>query len=187
MFESGVEQLLRRIPVEIPAVLVIFLVFISVWYLINYLFNHSIYKWQFPNLTKKDMAAIDQMSPKEFGQLLFRLFSLKGYQIELPKRQGEIGKHFVIIQEGKRTAVRFYKFSTGKRLTVNAVYHALTGKAFNKAERAILITTSHFTAEAEAQAKRLGVELWGRKEIFQEVSELCAAGQPVENTVIDEI
>jgi restriction system protein len=56
------------------------------------------------------------------------------------------------------------------KVGVSAIQQVYTAKKLNRAQEALVITTSDFTEPAKKMAKQLGVELWNRQRLLKELN-----------------
>jgi len=98
-------------------------------------------------------------SPREFEKFVAKLFSEMGYQVSLGPYVGDYGADIIAHKDNRRVLIQVKKYFQGK-LVGNREVRDTLGAVWNKADKAILITTSDFTEQAYEQAKGAPIELW---------------------------
>lgn len=103
----------------------------------------------------------------EFEKLLYRLFEAMGYKVQAIGRAGDQGGDLIANKNGERILLqaKCYKdWSTGNA----AVQQVVAALKYYDCNKAMVVTTSYFTAEAIALAKANNTELIS-KERLQEL------------------
>lgn len=109
---------------------------------------------------KAGLADIDHFNGKEFEQYLEALFKKLGYQVRHTPYQGDFGADLVLQQGGEKTVVQAKRYN--RRVGVKAVQEAVASKDYYRCDKAMVVTNSYFSRQAEALAKANRVELWDR-------------------------
>ena len=112
---------------------------------------------------KAGIADIDTLSGKEFEQYLEILFKTLGYQVKRTPYQGDYGADLILRQGDEKTVVQAkrYKRSVG----VKAVQEAVASKEYYRCDKAMVVTSSYFSRQAQTLAKANQVKLWDRDEL----------------------
>lgn len=111
--------------------------------------------------------AILSKDGSEFEKLLYRLFSAMGYKAQVIGRSGDQGGDLIANKNGERILIQakcYRDWSTGNA----AVQQVVAALKYYDCNKAMVVTTSHFTAEAMALAKANNTELIS-KERLQEL------------------
>jgi HJR/Mrr/RecB family endonuclease len=99
-------------------------------------------------------------SPRQFEVLMAELFSKMGYEVEIGKYAQDFGIDLVAKKDNETTVVEVKKWEAGKNVGAEVVRSVLGAIWKAKATRAVVVTTSDFTALAQEQAKGAPVQLW---------------------------
>lgn len=123
------------------------------------------------NLTINSIASTNNSFSKikwdDFERLLYRLYEVMGYSVELVGKMGDQGADLIATKDQERILIqaKFYKdWSVGNR----AVQEAATAKTHYDCNKAVVITTSIYTKEATELAKTNNVELI-QKDLLQKM------------------
>lgn len=128
-----------------------------------------------------ELADIDALDGVAFERYIGDILLSQGYHIRYTPRSGDDGVD-LLASKGKQTygiQAKRYKGSVGN----HAVMEAHTGAAHYHAQKAIVVTTSHFTARSRLLAASTGVRLIDREELamwiltFQNVESTTAKGR----------
>jgi restriction system protein len=109
---------------------------------------------------KAGIADIDYFNGKEFEQYLEVLFQKLGYHVRRTPYQGDFGADLVLQRGGEKTVVQAKRYN--RRVGVKAVQEAVASKDYYRCDKAMVVTNSFFSRQAEALAKANRVELWDR-------------------------
>lgn len=102
------------------------------------------------------------LSHFEFEAFIGKLFKRMGYETTVTRKTGDFGID-VIAKNSKNTiAIQVKQNSPGNHVGAVTVQNVLGSMWRYKANKAIIITTSDFTVQAEQQAREAPVELWNK-------------------------
>ena len=102
-------------------------------------------------------------TPYDFEKFIAKLFEKMGYFCNVTKKTGDYGVD-VVARKGKDTIViQAKKYKHGNNVGNVDVQKILGAMWKYEANKAIVVTTSDFTVQAESQAKEAPVELWDRQ------------------------
>jgi len=102
-------------------------------------------------------------TPYDFEKFIAKLFEKMGYFCNVTKKTGDYGVD-VVARKGKDTIViQAKKYKHGNNVGNVDVQKILGAMWKYEANKAIVVTTSDFTVQAESQAKGAPVELWDRQ------------------------
>lgn len=118
------------------------------------------------------IADIDYFNGKEFEQYLEVLFKKLGYQVHRTPYQGDFGADLVLQRGNEKTVVQAKRYN--RKVGVKAVQEAVASKDYYRCDKAMVVTNSYFSRQAEALAKANRVELWDRDTL---VSRIIASKQ----------
>ena len=108
---------------------------------------------------------LSRLSPSQFEDFIGLLFKSMGYEvIDLPY-VGDYGADLVAKRNGETIVVQVKKYGSGHRVGAPEVQKTLGSIWKYNANKAILVTTSTFTAKAYDQAAGAPIELWDRKKL----------------------
>ena len=98
-------------------------------------------------------------SPREFEVFIAKLFQKMGYKVTLGPYVSDYGVDVIAEKDNRRILIQVKKYSP-ENLVGNRVVRETLGAIWNRADKAIIITTSDFTEQAYEQARGAPVELW---------------------------
>ncbi|MDP2966794.1 MAG: restriction endonuclease, partial [bacterium] len=113
---------------------------------------------------RKEPQKFTILSGAEFEKLLYRLFEAMGYKVELTGKSGDQGGDLIANKQGERILVQakcYRDWSAGNA----AVQQVVGAMRYYDCNKAIVVTTSHFTNEAITLAKANKVELISRERL----------------------
>ncbi|EJW13893.1 restriction endonuclease [Paenibacillus alvei] len=110
---------------------------------------------------------IDQMSGSEFEDYLTVYFEDLGFKVEEVGGKGDKGadRILTIPHTGERICVQAKCWS--KNVTFEAVQQVHTAKALWNCNQAWIVTNRDFTKQVKEAAEKLGIELWGRQKLIE--------------------
>lgn len=103
---------------------------------------------------------IDRLSGTEFERRLAAMFVDSGHDVTRTPGSQDYGADLIIVRDGVRTVVQAKRWQGS--VGVAAVQEVLAAKAYYNAVRALVVTNSHFTRQAQELARQARVQLWGR-------------------------
>jgi restriction system protein len=112
----------------------------------------------------KEPQKFSMLTGAEFEKLLYRLFEAMGYKVELTGRSGDQGGDLVANKSGERILIQakaYRDWSTGNA----AVQQVVGALKYYDCNKAMVITTSHFTPEAIVLAKANQTELVSKEQL----------------------
>ena len=115
---------------------------------------------------------IDIMSGIDFEEFLGKLFRRMGYESVVTPASGDYGIDLLVKKDNQTVAVQAKRYSESNVVGIKAVQEALGGKSYYKADKAMVITTSSFTKNAQNLAKENGIILWDRHELKKKIDDL---------------
>ena len=137
--------------------------------------------WKRRRLLQSGIAEIDRMTGRQFEEYLAALFSRLGYQVELTSYVGDYGADLVVRREGEKTAVQAKR--SQRQVGVQAIGEVLRAKGNYGCRGAMLVTNSHFTRQAQEEARTHGIILWDREALVQKLLAVrTAPPTPIETT-----
>ena len=117
------------------------------------------------------LKEIDLMSGEEFEHYVAHLFRKMGYKAEVTKASGDYGADVVAarLHHGKieKSVIQCKRYQ-GK-VGISAVQEVVGAKAYYKAEKAFVVTNSHFTDAAVHLAESNKVTLWNRETLETQI------------------
>ena len=109
----------------------------------------------------RSIVEIDNMEGLDFEKSCAELLSLNDFSsIQVTQGSGDYGIDVIACKDGIKYAIQCKRYE--KAVGVKAVQEALSGSEYYKCDRPVVLTNSHFTAQAKELAARTGVELWDR-------------------------
>jgi len=103
------------------------------------------------------------MNHFEFEEFIGELFKKMGYEVKVTKKTGDYGIDVVATKGEEIIAIQVKKYAAGHHVGAPDVQNTLGSMHKYKATKAIIITTSNFTVQAEEQAKEAPIELWNKR------------------------
>jgi restriction system protein len=110
---------------------------------------------------------LDRMTGIQFEEYLIMFFEACGYQATKTPSSHDQGADIILKLLGESIAVQAkrQKNPVGNK----AVQEVFAAKKYYLAHKAMVITTCTFTKSAIDLANRLGVDLWDRKKLLDEI------------------
>ena len=99
------------------------------------------------------------------------MFENQGYQVSRTPVSHDRGADLIVSRFGERCVVQAKRQK--RSVGVSAVQEVFAAKGFFNADKAVVVTTGVFTKPAVVLADRLGVVLWDREKLMNEV-EKCS-------------
>lgn len=110
---------------------------------------------------KEHIADIDQMDGHAFEEFTARLLAGIGYQnVVVTKASGDYGVDVVAEKDGVRWAFQCKRYNGS--LGLKPIQEVYAGAKKYGAAKAVVVTNSSFTKNAQQLARGIGVELWDR-------------------------
>jgi|GEM_PF-2120450 len=97
---------------------------------------------------------------EDFQRFMMELFRKNGYQVRQLAKTEEVGSDLLIEKEGISTAVQIFKYPAERKVDVQEVHLAMSSANHHKADQAMIVTTSSFTAPARTLSDRAGIFTW---------------------------
>ncbi len=113
---------------------------------------------------------IDDLDGYEFEAYLKKLFRVQGYDVLQTPLSRDQGADLICAKAGEKIVVQAKKY-TGK-VSNRAVQEVVAAKGYYGADRALVVTTSSFTADAIELAISNKVELWDGDRLRELISDL---------------
>ncbi|MEA5596646.1 restriction endonuclease [Rivularia sp. UHCC 0363] len=129
--------------------------------ILTYLIN----EFERQNEINEEIYEVDQMRGKQFEEYLLILFEQNGYKVELTPRSQGYGADLILYKDGLIFAVQAKRYK--KPVGVKAVEEVLGSMKYHKAKKAIVITNSIFTMNADRLARSKSVILWDRRKLIK--------------------
>jgi HJR/Mrr/RecB family endonuclease len=111
--------------------------------------------------------SFNNLSGTDFEFLLKRLFESKGYAADMNGRPGDQGCDLIVQKEDRRIAVqaKAWKNTVGNE----AVQQAVASQKMYNCSEAMVVSTSHFSREADSLAKANNVILVNKDQLIEEL------------------
>lgn len=128
----------------------------------------AIFKWM--KLSKSGIREVDTMSGDVFEKYLLTLFFKLGYKVQLVgSHAGDYGTDLIIERDGVRTAVQAKRWKSV--VGIKAVQEVYGSLKLRNCTKALIVTNSSFTRQAQELARANGVELWDRSTLVNKILE----------------
>lgn len=120
------------------------------------------------------------VNPFEFEKVIADLFVRMGYETQVTKKTGDFGVDIIAIRGDERLAIQVKKYAKANNIGNRDVQRLLGAMQLRtiKATKAILITTSDFTAQAREQAIGTPMELWNGEYLNKMMRKYYIFGNP---------
>jgi restriction endonuclease Mrr len=119
-----------------------------------------------------DLNEILKLNRVEFKNYIEALFQKQGFNVTKSPEDENVGIDLVIAKKIKsqitRTAVQCKQHK--KSVGVSAIQEIFNGQHICKYSKSMIITTSEFTTSAIKKADDLGVELWDKTKLMEEIN-----------------
>lgn len=124
-------------------------------------------------LIASDIHEVDKMEGVEFEVFLADVFRRKGYMVKLTPASGDYGVDLIIKKGEMKIAVQCKRYSG--TVGVSAVQEVFAGKSFYDCNEAMVVTNSTLTTPAANTARKLGVRVWERSRLIEELAQTQAS------------
>ncbi|WP_281885718.1 restriction endonuclease [Paenibacillus sp. YYML68] len=131
-------------------------------------FKESIYR-QYLYQTS-NIRDIDKLEGIAFEDFMASVFQRQGYIVSGTKASGDDGIDLIIETHGRRIGVQCKRYSGN--VSVSAVQEVYAGKGMYDCDEALVVTNSYYTHPARRMADKLGVALWDRNNLIEELHNL---------------
>lgn len=115
-------------------------------------------------LSKSGIAELDKLNGEDFEKYLALLFRKLGYHVKRTPYQGDYGADLVLEKDGVKTVVQAKRHT--RSVGVKAIQEAVAAKEYYKCNKAMVVTNSYYSQQAQKLAKANHVELWDRDQIM---------------------
>ncbi|KLU63094.1 restriction endonuclease [Peptococcaceae bacterium CEB3] len=118
-------------------------------------------------LKQAGIGDIDKMDGREFELYLVVLFRQLGCAVQPTPYTGDRGADLVLSKDGTKTVVQAKRYA--KTVGNKAVQEVVAAKAYYRADKAMVVTNSHFSNAAVELARANDVELWDRNQLVKAI------------------
>ena len=110
------------------------------------------------------LAQLDEMNGHEFEYFCADILKKNHFiDVEVTQGSGDHGIDILAEKDGITYAIQCKRYSSN--IGNAAVQQAHTGKSLYHKDIAVVLTNRYFTAQAQEEAKALGVKLWDRDKL----------------------
>ncbi len=124
------------------------------------LFFHRAWSRHYLNMS---MKKVDKLEGRAFEKYLMVQFRHLGYRVTLTDASHDYGADLILKKHGEIIVVQAKRYRGN--VGIAAVQEVVGSIAYYGADRAMVVTNSHFTKSAKNLARQNDVELWGREQI----------------------
>ncbi|MDQ0875000.1 restriction system protein [Paenibacillus sp. V4I3] len=124
-------------------------------------------------LQRANINEIDNMSGTMFERYLEQFFKRQGWEVKRTGGQGDYGADLILKSATKKVIVQAKRWK--QNVGYEAIQQAYSAKDVYKATEAWVITNSRFTEQARDGAKRLGIKLWDRDVLIEQMAGVNAS------------
>ncbi len=119
------------------------------------------------------ISDVDAITWREFEHMVAAIFRAKGMQAKATPAENDWGADVVVDGPEGRIVVQCKHWR--RVVGVKAVQEVSAARSYYHADRAIVVTNSNFTRQAEDLALSCRVELWPRRRLAQELAAVKSA------------
>lgn len=109
------------------------------------------------DLYNKDISDMDS---DEFEQAVGEIWENRGYDANVTKGSGDRGADVIAHKPNEQVIIEAKKWSEQNKVGRPVVHKLAGAQQDHGADRAVIVTTSDFTDEAEDSADEIGIEYW---------------------------
>jgi restriction system protein len=120
-------------------------------------------------LRRAGVEDMDRMTGLQFEKFLAGAMARAGYKIQRTPHVGDYGADLIVTKDGVRTAVEAKRHR--RSVGVEAVRAVAASRDYYECDKAMVITTSHYTKPARRQARASRVILWDRADLVELVTQ----------------
>jgi hypothetical protein len=113
------------------------------------------------------MQQLDGMDGIPFEDWIKGFLETQYPSVKKTQQSHDFGTDLIAERPGEKVVIQTKRWKDVVR--ERAVQEIISGKLFYEADRAIVITSSNFTPDAKKLAKKIGVELWDRERLLNEL------------------
>ena len=110
------------------------------------------------SLVKNNPSILHSITPREFEELVAEIFDRQGFDVELTKATRDGGKDIIAIQSSMGINLKYIveckRYAVHNKVTLDVVQRLYGVKMAENANKAILVTTSSFTKDANKFASQ---------------------------------
>jgi len=133
------------------------------------------YTSQKPIDIELSMSEIDQMSGRDFEKYLEKLFIKLKYRVNRVgtcsyNHRGDFGADLIVEKDGIKTAIQAKCHSSC--VGISSIREVLGAINYYNCQKAMVVTNSYFTNDAQIQAIVSNIKLWNRDKLINVISEL---------------
>lgn len=110
------------------------------------------------------------VDPFEFEEFIAYLYKCKGYHAFATKPTADYGVDVIANSDNESIAIQVKRYKTTNSTGSEAIKEIYWGRNHYNCNKAIVITTSHFTKYALKSAKKSDVELWDWQRLKKEIA-----------------
>jgi len=119
------------------------------------------------------------LSPHDFEKFISQMFQDLDFTAEMTKLTGDFGADIILKKADHKIAVQVKRYDWNNRVGVKDINQAIGAKDYYGCDDVIVITTSEFTDQGIALAKRANVQLWNWDRLHQEIKNLYLGGKSI--------
>lgn len=117
--------------------------------------------------TINDLYRVFASDPHGFESYIASLFSMLGYETEVTPGSNDGGKDIVMTKDGLKYVVEVKLYGNYDKIGREKIQKLHSAQIIEKADRAIFVTTSDYTAPAVEYAKTINMELIGSDKLTE--------------------
>jgi hypothetical protein len=125
-----------------------------------------------PAISPKIVYPVGSLSEREFEQFMKWLLGELGYEVYPEHHSAELGVDLVAVKDGEKISIQARKVPKEYRVKNSIVSLSKKAQSTHGCTRSIVVATTHFTEQAMADAKTLGVELWDIETLSRKIAEV---------------
>lgn len=119
------------------------------------------------------------LSPRKFENFILEFFRELGYKADLTPKTGDYGGDILAKKNRESIVVQVKRYKSSNVVGVHHINQVVGARQFYNANKAIIITTSYFSKNGRALAKRTNVELWDWNILYDKIKKVYLEGKEI--------
>ena len=112
-----------------------------------------------------ELSKLRQIDPVKFEEYVAYIFEKQGYACHITSKSGDYGADIIAEDDKEKITIQVKRYSNNNRVGVGDIYPIHAAKDFYNCDKAILVTTSSLTRQAEILADGLDINVWQKDKL----------------------
>jgi restriction system protein len=138
-------------------------------------------KSELPN--KASVYSVDSLSDNEFEHFIRWLLEELGYAVQPEKYEAALGFDLVTTKDDEKIVIQARKYPKNCKVSKSILLMSQIAKQTYGCQRSIVLATVRFTQQTDADAQKLGVELWDSDTLTNKIKEVKAKTELEEQSI----